>query len=400
MYVSDPFGAIGSCFRKYAVFEGRASRSEFWWFVLFQVVAGAMAELLLGEIGGLAASLLLFFPAMAVACRRLHDRDHSGWWQTLPLIVGLIGFSLFESRGIASVATVLTVIWLAIKYCHPSQPGTNRFGPSPFENNPCTAFFSQNQGSKRPFSRREAHDSPCHAPNMRDRDRQEEIMSDNEQLNFEKLLKAANDGDADAQLELANAGDAEAQYQLGYAYRYGEGVAQNYEQAVYWTRKAAAQGFAMAQFGLGVMYEQGEGVAQDKSQAAKWYRKAAEQGDASAQFNLGVSYEYGTGVMQDHETAVYWYRKAAEQGHAKAQFNLGMFYHQGKGVAQDDNQAVKWYRKAAEQGLAEAQNNLGYMYAQGKGVAQDWKQAVHWYGKAAAQGLIEAQRILDILQKK
>jgi hypothetical protein len=59
----------------------------------------------------------------------------------------------------------------------------------------------------------------------------------------------------------------------------GRGVAQNYKQAVYWYRKAAAASNPKAQYNLGQSYEQGAGVPQDKQQAIQWYRKAADQSD-------------------------------------------------------------------------------------------------------------------------
>jgi TPR repeat protein len=60
------------------------------------------------------------------------------------------------------------------------------------------------------------------------------------------------------------------------------------------------------------MYGQGEGVAQDYKEAVKWYRKAAEQGVVDGQYNLGWMYDKGKGVVQDYKEAVKWYRKAAE----------------------------------------------------------------------------------------
>ncbi|MDD0759736.1 tetratricopeptide repeat protein, partial [Shigella sonnei] len=63
--------------------------------------------------------------------------------------------------------------------------------------------------------------------------------------------------------------------------------------------QAAEQGNAAAQFNLGVMYENGQGVRQDYVQAVQWYRKASEQGDAQAQYNLGLMYYDGRGVRQD-----------------------------------------------------------------------------------------------------
>ena len=54
----------------------------------------------------------------------------------------------------------------------------------------------------------------------------------------------------------------------------------------------------MAQYNLGVMYDNGDGVPQDYKEAVKWYRLAAEQGDASAQYNLGLMYEMAMAFLK------------------------------------------------------------------------------------------------------
>ena len=107
-------------------------------------------------------------------------------------------------------------------------------------------------------------------------------------------------------------------------------------------RVRAAQGDASAQFNLGLMYDNGQGVPQDYKEAVKWWKKSAEQGDAEAQYNLGVMYDLGQGVPQDDKEALKWYRKSAEQGDASAQNNLGWMYANGLGVPQDYKEAVKW----------------------------------------------------------
>ena len=190
----------------------------------------------------------------------------------------------------------------------------------------------------------------------------------------------------------AEQGDAEAQFKLGRMYAKGEGVPQDYVQAVAWFRKAAEQGNAKGQNGLGAMYGSGQGVPQDWVQAVVWFRKAAEQGEAMAQCNLGVMYANGQGVPQDYAEAAAWYRKAAEQGYAQAQFNLGLMYANGEGVRQDYAQALVWYRKAAEQGYAAAQFNLGGMYDFGRGVPQDYVEAHMWRNLAAARATGEDKK--------
>ena len=91
------------------------------------------------------------------------------------------------------------------------------------------------------------------------------------------------------------------------------------EEAFEYYLKAAKQGDAEAQFYLGLCYHNGDGVEKDLSEAVKWYRKAADQGDALAQYNLGICYDNGYGVEKDLSEAVIWFRKAAVQGVAKAQ---------------------------------------------------------------------------------
>ena len=76
--------AIKSCLGQYATFSGRASRSEYWWFFLFQVIVLIIASVL-GDIVNLLVSLALLLPALAVGARRLHDIGRSGWWQLLVL---------------------------------------------------------------------------------------------------------------------------------------------------------------------------------------------------------------------------------------------------------------------------------------------------------------------------
>src|ERR1017187_2848162 len=110
-------------------------------------------------------------------------------------------------------------------------------------------------------------------------------------------------------------------------------------------RGKAEQGNALAQAKLGLMYENGDGVPQDYAEAVRWYHKAADQGNAYAQCSLGFMYENGQGVPQDYAEAVRWFRKAADQGNANAQCSLGLIYYYGQGVPQDYAEAVRWFRK-------------------------------------------------------
>jgi serine/threonine protein kinase len=199
-------------------------------------------------------------------------------------------------------------------------------------------------------------------------------------------------------LKAANAGDAKAQVEIANRYFYAlNGVGKDYSQAVAWYRKAADQGSAVGQSDLGSLYYYGHGLPQDYAQALFWFRKAADQGDASADANLGVMYANGQGVPQDYAQAVAWHRKAADQGSAVGQNDLGTLYQSGHGLPQDSAQALFWFRKAADQGDAFADINLGIMYENGQGVTKDLAQARMWYQKAADQGNEDAKRRLAAL---
>lgn len=99
---------------QYADFKGRATRSQFWYFMLIyfiisiilSIVEGALNTTLLSFVWG----LIMFIPSIAISARRLHDTDKSGWFQLLALIP-LIG-----------------AIVLLVFYCLPSQADKNRFG--------------------------------------------------------------------------------------------------------------------------------------------------------------------------------------------------------------------------------------------------------------------------------
>ncbi|MGO8881815.1 MAG: tetratricopeptide repeat protein, partial [Desulfomonilaceae bacterium] len=128
----------------------------------------------------------------------------------------------------------------------------------------------------------------------------------------------------------------------------GIAAAQNYVgkmyadvgQSLHSLMKAADQGDADAQFSLGWKYYNGQGVPKDQKKAAQWYRRAAQKGHSGAQCNLGVMYDNGTGVAKDETEAVKWFKKAADQGYADAQNNLGAMYQNGRGLDKDAAEAM------------------------------------------------------------
>lgn len=144
--------AISVCFSRYAGFSGRASRSEYWYFVLFNVIVGfltgfidAMAFGLENDLSPLntVVSLVLFLPSIAAGWRRLHDTNRSGWWIgafwlvaiVMAVIVGGIAmndpYALDDMISLVSVAGIAVLIYsvvLLVFLCQRGDPGPNRFG--------------------------------------------------------------------------------------------------------------------------------------------------------------------------------------------------------------------------------------------------------------------------------
>ena len=96
----DIQSSIKTCFKKYADFNGRASRSEYWWFQLFYIMVLIVAAIFdsfyidnsqaMGPVE-LVSTLILLLPAFSVWARRLHDVGKSGWWMLIFLtIIGMI----------------------------------------------------------------------------------------------------------------------------------------------------------------------------------------------------------------------------------------------------------------------------------------------------------------------
>ena len=122
-----------------------------------------------------------------------------------------------------------------------------------------------------------------------------------------------------------------------------------------WCRSTAEQGDASAQNTLGVMYYNGDGVPQDYQEAMKWYRLAAEQGHAGAQFNLGVGYYNGDGVPQDYIQSHKWINLAAsrtapgEAGDYRSARDVVAEKMTASQVAEAQRLAQEWQPKTWEQ---------------------------------------------------
>ena len=148
---------------------------------------------------------------------------------------------------------------------------------------------------------------------------------------------------------------------------------------------------------LGITYLTGDGVGQDYAEALKHFTPAAEQRNVYAETLLASMYENGNGVAQDYGEAERCYRLAAQLGYAEAQLGLGGMYLKGQAVPQDDAEALRWFQSAAEQGHDPSQAMLGAIYEHSE---RDYVQAHVWYSLAAARGNEPATKDRDLLAEK
>ena len=150
-------------FQKYATFRGRATRREYWSFVLFSFLVHLATVIVLnmlvvlaataGSAGALEAlpdtvdtlfTIVFFLPTLAVTVRRLHDTGHTGWWAVAPygsilLLIPLAvlaytahdaGMALGVSMIVIAMAILGIAIYIFIQTLMPSQHGPNKYGPS------------------------------------------------------------------------------------------------------------------------------------------------------------------------------------------------------------------------------------------------------------------------------
>ena len=133
--------AIKTGLQKYADFSGRASRSEYWWFFLFTIIARVLAGLIPGV--GFIVGLALLLPSLSATARRLHDTNRTGWWILMPVGIGIAGIivgsalafagSLAWGAGIGLLASMLAFLSLLPFLIQPGDPAPNRYGPDPLQ---------------------------------------------------------------------------------------------------------------------------------------------------------------------------------------------------------------------------------------------------------------------------
>mgnify|MGYP003571295323 CR=1 FL=1 len=172
----------------------------------------------------------------------------------------------------------------------------------------------------------------------------------------------------------------------------------NFAESLDWTMKAAQEGDVEAQYNLGNAYYYGFGTTINRSEGIKWLKKAALQGHVAAKQQLLEIEDQGRNRIANY--TIHELIQVAKQGDAEAQFLLALKYYKGKDLNQNRSEAFKWAKKSAEQGFAKAQFMLGNLYFLGEGTAQNNREAAKWFRKADEQKLPEAKNMLEMLKFK
>lgn len=109
--------AVTSVFTNYANFNGRARRSEYWYFTLFNIIVSSIISVVSTNIGlpilATIWSLAVLIPGLAVVVRRLHDIGKSGWWYFIVLV--------------PCVGAIMMIVF----FCTDSEQGSNQYGDCP-----------------------------------------------------------------------------------------------------------------------------------------------------------------------------------------------------------------------------------------------------------------------------
>mgnify|MGYP001186575049 CR=1 FL=1 len=139
-------GAIGRGFSNYFNFSGRATRAEYWWWILFNFLV------VLIPIVNWVSWLIFLIPNISLTTRRLHDIGKTGWWQLgfmlasvvtwgtfiVALIIGILAAfggesieGLFVLSAVAFIAAIATTVWAIVWLARQGDTGSNKYGPDP-----------------------------------------------------------------------------------------------------------------------------------------------------------------------------------------------------------------------------------------------------------------------------
>lgn len=205
---------------------------------------------------------------------------------------------------------------------------------------------------------------------------------------------------------LKSTGTPEALSKIGFLYRNGIGVKQDYNVALSYFITALEGQCGFAAYNLGYLYSKGLGLQQDPIKAMHYYERAAQMGDPYGQYNLGIAHSNKavTSKNSSFDTATSWLEKSANQGFVNAQSTLGILLKEratwvvkpGK-QQQIHQQSIKWLTAAAMAGDGRAQFELGNTYRLGLGTSESIEEAKKWYIEACKNKELRACRKVMML---
>jgi TPR repeat protein len=224
-------------------------------------------------------------------------------------------------------------------------------------------------------------------------------------------------------------GDGKAAYELANRYDYGNGVDQNYNEALKWYTKASELGIKKSNVEIGYLYLFGLGTSKDVTKAQSFFQTSIDDGITEGYVGMGRSYLYNPDLADASLNCYYNFRTAADaklplgtyflgyiyekgigvQANAKlasekyesltdknfadysgedlypyenAAIRLGILYFNGTGVEQDKGKSLSLFEKAAKSGSAEGQYYAGVSYLNGYGTDKDYKKAINFFSEA------------------
>lgn len=420
------FTCISNCYRKSFLLSGRASRSEFWYFVLFMILV-SVAAFIVGAIVSSTASTednsdmlagiavvgiwlfqLCSLPAfISVTVRRLHDINRSGWnfwWEVVPfgglyLLYLLVqpsedddndydvtnnskgsykGFFIFL---IVAIIAAIVGLWYfgessnQERFCEAERVLEGKvLGPKDTSATD-SVYLPADTLSALPIIKELAEDE--YGPAMW-------YMAE-----FTAYGLAGIQKDSIAAIEMykkaatqlskeAQDGDMYAQCCLSLMYSYGDGVSKDDRLAFNWMTKAAEQGYDDAQNNLANLYFCGEGVDESDTKAFEWWAKAAAQKNPNAMLALGKAYMNGTGTTVNKQAALKYFTELANCEYIPAYYQLANYYH----TESDYAKAKTYFEKASNNSDCCGDFSLGMLYINGYGVKADVDSAISYLERA------------------
>lgn len=212
--------------------------------------------------------------------------------------------------------------------------------------------------------------------------------------------------------QAAQNGEPNGYFLLGFFYYQGEGITQNFTEAIKWFKKAANNGLSNSYGFLGACYI----TQKNYVEAINWFKKAINNGDC-CYADLGACYlqlgkfteaipwlkkgiddkrpEYYVSLgqcyyfLQNYTEAIPWLKKAADKGITDSYFTLGLSFY----FLKNYTEAIIWLEKAANNGVSQAYAYLGQTYYE----QQNYAEAFKWYQKAALNGETSAFAWMGIM---